>query len=85
MMPRKKQCEKVDVISIDDVKTGQFITLRKDKKTYVVVNHNGIHKLIPIDLSNVINYDGLYNNVITRVFDAKNGDCIKLLNNWDGE
>ena len=81
---KEKQCEKVDIISIDEIKTGQFITLRKDKNTYVVVNHNG-HKLIPIDLSKVINYDGLYNNVITRVFDAKNGDCIKIINNWDAE
>ena len=83
---KKKQCEKVDVISIEEIKTGQFITLRKDKKTYVVVNHHKIYTLIPIDLSNVVVYDDkLINNVITRVFDAKNGDCIKLLNNWDGE
>ena len=67
------KCEVVDNINISDVKTGQFIQI--DKKKYVVVLYRGNYKLIPIALNEVIN--NIDSMIITDVFNAKNGDCIK--------
>lgn len=78
--------EKVTHIGLSEIKNGQFIQLENDK-LYVVVKRGQTYKLIPIVLSDVIEYNqyAIKQPKILRVFKASNGDCIKMLDEKGGE
>ena len=78
-----KLAEKVKSISFLEVKSGEYITLNDedDKKTYCVIKHGQTYHLLPVDLKNV-RHVGMYDlkqPKIKAIFNAKNGNCIKVV------
>ena len=78
-----KIAERVKSISFLEVKSGEYITLNDedDNKTYCVIQHGQTYHLLPVDLKNIRHvymYD-LNQPKIKAIFNAKNGNCIKLV------
>ena len=72
-MGKLKSVKIVDNISLDLVKNGQYVKIEGDKNLYMVIYHHSIPKLIPIDIKNIKPFN---DNIITDVYDAKNGNTL---------
>ncbi len=76
-----KVAERVKSIGYMEVKSGEYITLKDDNKTYCVIKHGQTYHLCPIDLKNVKRV-GMYDldqPKIKALYNAKNGNCIKVV------
>ena len=76
-----KLAERVSSIGYMEIKSGEYITLKDDNKTYCVIKHGQTYHLLPVDLKN-IKHVGMYDlnqPKIKAVFNAKNGNCIKVV------
>ena len=76
-----KIAERVSSIGYMEIKSGEYITLKDDNKTYCVIKHGQTYHLLPVDLKN-IKHVGMYDlnqPKIRAVFNAKNGNCIKVV------
>lgn len=76
-----KIAERVKSISYAEVKSGQYITLKDDNKTYCVIQDGETYYLCPIDLKNtkyVYMYD-INKPKIKALYNAENGNCIKVV------
>lgn len=79
----KRECEYVDYIDFLSIKKGEYIEI--DGKYYVVAITGQNYRLIPIDLSKVssVNKYDIKKPIITKVFDAKNGNCLRWVKKED--
>lgn len=82
-MSKKEYTEYVDHISYDDIKIGQYVTLKDDNKNYVCVPKRTQMILIPIDLKKCIMFQ---KNVsedlkpkIKCLFSARTGVLLKIV------
>ena len=76
-----KLAERVSSIGYMEIKSGEYITLMDDNQTYCVIKHGQTYHLLPVDLKN-IKHVGMYDinqPKIRAVFNAKNGNCIKVV------
>lgn len=80
-----KIAERVKSIYYSEVKSGQYITLADDNKTYCVIQHGQTYHLLPVDLKNVkkVGFYDLEQPKIKAIFNAKNGNCIKVVSEED--
>lgn len=76
-----KLAERVKSIGYMEIKSGEYITLMDDKKTYCVIKHGQTYHLLPVDLKNIrrVGMYDLNQPKIKAVFNAKNGNCIKVV------
>ena len=76
-----KVAERVKSIYYSEVKSGEYITLKDDNKTYCVIQHGQTYHLLPVDLKNIkhVGFYDLEQPKIKALYNAKNGNCIKVV------
>lgn len=76
-----KVAERVKSIGYMEIKSGQYITLEDDNKTYCVIKHGQTYHLLPVDLKNIkrVGMYDLNQPKIKAVYNAKNGNAIKVV------